>query len=243
MKKRRITNKDLFLIEPYRSILQLMDRSCIQCLNRTINPSDSYKTGLIHSHFLYALMDKTILKQYQTKEEQKEIKNYFNQIFPDFDSLYDENRYPITHLKRGVIKRPQQLNEKLRYLINRGWIHSSGKPRYLKYYVTQKYFKDSFKIKEKDKIDQWDDNQYLPDIDVYSSLGNLQNIINKKGSWMLCGFSKKNLYILPEEEKSQVIEYLSKVEFYLDKIVNLKCKYPGEIPKPPGWISFYYHGI
>jgi len=133
--------------EPYSSIMNLLE------ICRQFHPE--YK-GLTHAHFLYALIDKKKLDTFMSIENQKEMKKYFDKLY--FPSLLDRNK-PHPKLKsldncyfnknrsslfqwlliKGVIKRPQRLNEKLNTLINIGWVDSKGEPKYKRYYSSDKY--------------------------------------------------------------------------------------------------------
>jgi len=129
--------------EPYASIMNLLE------ICRQFHPEYD---GLTHAHFLYALMDKPKM----TSEKKEELRNYFKKLFfpplsnknikhPKLKSLdncyYNENSPSLFQwqLNKGVVKNPQRLNEKLNTLINMGWIDPKGKPRYKKYYSSDKY--------------------------------------------------------------------------------------------------------
>lgn len=245
MKKPKLSNEVLLKKEPYRSILRLMELSGVQFIKKAMNPSMNIKTGLTPAHLLCALMDETTLKKHMSDDRIFELENYLNGLYPNFNSLFEVKKWSSSYLKKGVIISPQQLNEKLVYLIKRKWIVAKGIPRYYKYYLTQKYVSDYLKMRKKEEIDKWPSDSILLDRFVYYSLRKrVSSTRPHKGSWVLCGFPEKVLNNFSGKDKKDFINYLSRIEYYLDKIVDIKIKNDGlfeDIFWPE--IGFYYMGI
>jgi len=167
----KIKNKDLIQMQPYTSIMGTLE------LCKIFHPNYN---GLTHAHFLYFLLDKKNLNLYMKPEKQEEMKKYFKQIkgkqYIDKKSK-KVKKLPIWipyKIKKGCIKNPQRLNEKLTVLMEREWIEPKGEPKYRTYYMTDKFKTIMHKVSVQGLLELYP-NERLEDLIDY-----MIKIINEK---------------------------------------------------------------
>jgi len=224
MPKSKMSDEDILKREPYRNIVRILRK-----YSRYYDKEK--KSWLTHAHLLYAFIDKKKLLSYMNKEKQEEIKKSFNYLDDrfaygqKFEELYGIPKFfknapkhlKRSELKRGCIKNPTDLNDRLTELYKRKLLLKHGKPKHMKYCLSEKYFTDVDISFHKHLMDSW-----KPDSIHKDTLFKPLETEHKGASWLLCGLPYKVIKNLTEKERNELNQWLIVIEENLQKIMQLK---------------------
>lgn len=202
MENRTLRSETVLKKTPYKEILNLFEQYSFI--------TDGKQHGLSHQMILFAFLDKKKFNKYIKEKYQKEIQTYYN----NFYSKNLQKKIEELFFKRGIIKYPKQLSDKLNLLIKKKWIRPKGKPRYYTYFLTNKYFAEKSVINQVDKIKSWQPYEIF-----ISSC--LKGPFEIPPIYLLCGLSKNEL---ADVDRKTINEQLLNINKSLGKIYNLKKK-------------------
>lgn len=228
----KINDEDIYKNDYYRSILNLF---------RFCSSKDFKQIGLTHGQILYALSGRP--------KEDAEMKKFFDQFTfglekdKKFIDLYKSKPLNIgreinktcpelIRCFKSIKKTPtyKQLNDKLQFLINRGWIETKDtKPRYYTYYITNKYYIDMDKRDIRSRLNEWDEKQAFKKntFGLYLAKDSKDLLFNfgisgEKFDWTLFGLTPEILTKLSDKEKKDLHSWLVNIEKNLWNIMELK---------------------
>jgi len=267
MPKGKISDVDLLKKDEYRSIMNLL-RYC----HSYIKDDKGKECWLSHAQIFYALRK-------NEEKNNKEMKEFFyetdfsafNPGIKSFEVLYGgqilpSGRKTLPEVIR-CIKYPQQLNEKLKTLKERGWIEVKGKPKYRQYRISLKYYTDGEKKPFEYYLNIWKPDEIVKKQILFGWDGgfktpNADNVYNwsntEETDFLLCGLSTSVIDKLGEKEKKDLQNWVLNIEKNLWKIMelkytkmkipydeyikNLRTKSTDQNLYIRSSIGFYYHG-
>ena len=242
MPQNPISDNKLLEKDDYKSIMYLLEH--YQYRNYK-------KVGLTAAHFLYALKKRSNRNPYNKKMEEF-FTNYsfLGNKKITLDDISKNKRH--LHLKKGYIeekkivpgciKNSVQLNDRLRTLKNRGWIKTSGKPKYYRYFTTVKWVTDKSKRSVNYKLEKWDADSIIDKM-LFDILLDNDNFLKHKidepiFNFVLCGFPYKVLEKLNEKEKKELNQIVYNSTKNLYELIKFKYKIMKISPKKRNKLNF-----
>lgn len=248
MPAKKISDEAVLKKTEYRSILSLLQ----------LSGAYSYQTGWTAGQLLYALSEKPeantdheqFVQSIETRWQNVKFvsgKNRWSENYAPykkFSQLYEKKTFSDTgndiYFIYSIVERwigerkPRQasgsklLNDKLKFLISRGWVTTgTSKPRYYRYYLTGKYWV----MKRQQSMDQ-STSEYtqtgIDGIDVYYPKGT---------SWQLFGFPKEIIDKMSGDNYKRFVSCIKTINKKLCEIADMK--YDVEPIKPLTWDDYY----